>query len=357
MDGAEAPKETAMYEGKDIVLVVDYHLQNLQIRQFNETTGEERCFQTKNTSRKVLAVVERAQREANASDGKVVWIMESTTGWARVKELLAGRAEFLLANVLQMPLPPKAKRRKTDKIDTARMLREYRNGSLPLSYQPQQALREVRRLVDARQDLVRRQTALKNWISHYISHETWYGARKLWSLRGQLRLKAFRLTDADRWLLDLKMEELSQLAQRLCRVEQQMTEVYHSWPAAQRLKAVHGIGMVSAVTILAYIGPVERFSTAEELVSFAGLAPGMHRSDQRGYDLHIGGGGTHSQLRFFLIEATRWLREIPRYAGMYERMVTRRGKKVARVALARMFLRSIYAMLRTGQAFEAEAAA
>ena len=50
--------------------------------------------------------------------------------------LTGDRVVFCLANVLQMPLPPKARRRKTDKIDTARLLREYRNGSLPLAHQP-----------------------------------------------------------------------------------------------------------------------------------------------------------------------------------------------------------------------------
>jgi hypothetical protein len=41
-----------------------------------------------------------------------------------------------LVNVVQMPLPPKARRRKSDKIDTARILREYLNGKLPTSFQP-----------------------------------------------------------------------------------------------------------------------------------------------------------------------------------------------------------------------------
>ena len=72
--------------------------------------------------------------------------------------------QFILANVLQMPLPPKAYRRKSDKIDTGRIQREFLNGSLPQSYQPTVWWREVRRLVDSRQDLVERQTAVKNWI-------------------------------------------------------------------------------------------------------------------------------------------------------------------------------------------------
>jgi len=343
-----------MNESKDIVLVVDYHLENLEVRQLNQATGEERCFNRKNTATGILRLVRQAQEEAAVSGGKVVWIMESTTGWARVKELLGDQVEFLLANVLQMPLPPKARRRKTDKIDTGRIQREYGNGSLPLAYQPPRGLREVRRLVDCRRDLVRRQTALKNWISHYLSHETWYGTKNLWSQCGLQRLKSLALSVPDRWLLDRKITELEHVQALLEQVEDRMMEVYRAWPDAQRLDEVRGIGPISAVTILAYIGPIDRFASAEQLISFAGLAPGVHRSDGRGYGLRIGGGGTHSQLRFFLIEATRWLKEIPRYAAAYDRMEARRGKKVAKVALARMFLRSIDKMLRTGASFAPE---
>jgi transposase len=355
--GAEAPKETAVNSGKDIVLVVDYHLQNLQIRRFDQSTGEERCFRRQTTRQEILRVVREAQVDACAAGGKVVWIMESTTGWARVKDLVGQQAEFLLANVLQMPLPPKAKRRKTDKIDTARMLREYSNGSLPLAYQPVAELRRVRRLVDCRQDLIRRQTALKNWVSHFLSHETWYGTSNLWSARGLANLKKLALAPEDRWLLDLKVAELEQVQQLLEQVEEKILEVYDGWGDAQRLDEVHGIAPISAVTILAYIGPIRRFAGAEELISYAGLAPGGHWSDQRGYGLRCGGGGTHSQLRFFVMQATRWLKEIPRYAEAFSRMEARRGKKVARLVVGRMFLRSLDKMLRTGQRFVPEVAA
>jgi transposase len=353
----KTPKETAVNNGNDIVLVVDYHLENLELRQLNQATGEERCFRSKNTSREILHLVQQAQVEADLRGAKVVWIMESTSGWARVKDLLGDRAEFLLANVLQMPLPPKARRRKTDKIDTARMLREYCNGTLPLAYQPLAELRQVRRLVDARQDLVRRQTALKNWLSHYLSHETWYGTDNLWSDRGLKRLKSLALPKTDRWLLDLKITELEQVLLLVEQVECQIMEVYRRWPEAERLDEVRGIGPISAVTILAYIGPIDRFAGAEELISFAGLAPGVHRSDGRGYSGRTGGGGTHSRLRYFLIEATHWLKDIPRYAAAYQRVVGKRGKKVARVVLARMFLRSLDKILRAGLRFAPEAEA
>ena len=94
-----------MQEGKDIILVVDYHAENIEFRWFNEATGEERTGKYETTRAGILRQVAEAAKEV-APGGQVVWIMESTTGWARVKDLIGPRAMFVLANVLQMPLPP-----------------------------------------------------------------------------------------------------------------------------------------------------------------------------------------------------------------------------------------------------------
>ena len=194
-----------MYSSKDIILAVDYHAENTEVRWLNCHTGEERCLNIPTTRGGILRLVEKATAEVAPVGGKVIWIMESTTGWARVKELIGSRVQFVMANVLQMPLPPKAYRRKSDKIDTGRILREFLNGSLPQSYQPDVWWREVRRLVDSRQDLVERQTAVKNWISHFLLHETWYDREGLWTQKGIKRLRAFRLPSSDRMVLDLKL--------------------------------------------------------------------------------------------------------------------------------------------------------
>ena len=109
-----------------------------------------------------------ARAQAERVGGRVIWVMESTTGWARVKDLLGSSAKMVLANVLQMPLPPKARRKKTDKIDTKRLLREVLTGTLPLAFQPPLPLRELRRLVSLRESLVSRRTALRNWLDRYL---------------------------------------------------------------------------------------------------------------------------------------------------------------------------------------------
>jgi transposase len=346
-----------VYDRKDIILAVDYHAENTEVRWFNCCTGEERRLNIPTTRIGILRLVEKAIAEAAQVGGRVIWIMESTTGWARVKELIGSRVEFIMANVLQMPLPPKAYRRKSDKIDTGRILREFLNGSLPRSYQPTAWWREVRRLVDSRQDLVDRQTAVKNWISHFLHHETWADREGLWTQKGLTRLRGLKLSASDRMVMNIKLQELEQLAQRREQIEAAMQAVYDQWPQAKLVDEVRGIGMVTAVSILAHIGPIERFSTAEDLISYAGLAPGHRQSDGTSHNGKIGGGGTDSHLRYLLIESMQWACQIPRYRDAFERAVAKHGKNIARIIVARMLLRSIFKMLHDGVRFNQVSAA
>jgi transposase len=340
-----------MCDHKDIILAVDYHAENTEIRWLNCCTGEECRMNIPSDRASILRLVEKAVAEAAETSSKVVWIMESTTGWARVKELIGSRVQFVMANVLQMPLPPKAYRRKSDKIDTGRILREFLNGSLPQSYHPTAWWRQVRRLVDSRQDLVERQTAVKNWIAHFLHHETWYDRSKLWTQKGMRRLRTLKLSVADRMLLNLKLQELEQLADRRKQMEAAMQAVYDQWPEAQRVDEVRGIGMVTAVSILAHIGPIERFQTAEDLISYAGLAPGHRQSDDTRHNGKIGGGGTDSHLRYLLIESMQWVCQVPRYRPAFERARDKHGTNIARIIVARMLLRSIFKMLHDGVRF------
>jgi transposase len=335
-----------VYDRKDIILAVDYHAENTEVRWFNCHTGEERCLNIPTTRGGILRLVNQAIGEAIPVGGKVIWIMESTTGWARVKELIGSRVQFVLANVLRMPLPPKAYRRKSDKIDTGRMLREFLNGSLPQSYQPDLWWREVRRLVNSRQNLVKRQTAVKNWISHFLHQETWADREGLWTQKGLRRLQGLRLSVSDRMVLDLKLRELEQLGELRAQVEAAMQAVYDQWPEAQWVDEVRGIGMVTAVSILAHIGPIGRFPTAEDLISYAGLAPGHRQSDGTRHNGKIGGGGTDSHLRYLVIESMQWVCQIPRYREAFERAAAKHGKNIARIIVARMLLRSLFKMLR-----------
>jgi len=352
------PKHAVMPYQKDIVLTVDYHKKNLEIRQLHRATGEERTFRRPTTRQDIEAVVREARAEAEACGGSVVWIMESTTGWARVKDLIGGGAQFLLCNVLQMPRTPKAHRKKTDRIDTARIQREYLNGEMPLAYQPPVELRQLRRLTAQREDLVARRTHLRNQVSQYLSHETWESTSGLWSSKGLARLgKLAAAEGTDGFVLRLKLQELEQIQEQLKEVKERITEAYAASSMAQKVDQIKGVAPVAAVSILARIGPVERFRNAEALVANAGLCPGVHQSDDTRRNGRIGGAGTDKALRHYIIEATVWARQIPRYRQAYERTLRRRGTKVARLVVGRMLLRSIYKMLKHGVPFDPSARA
>ncbi len=347
-------KEIVMNNAKDIVLAVDYHDKNLVVRQYDLATSKELLVRVETSAAAIEAMVKAAAQRAVPRGGRVVWVMESTTGWARVKGLLGERADFVLANVLQMPMPPKARRQKTDKIDTKRLLREVLNGQLPQAYQPPVSWRRLRRLVSARESLVSRRTALRNWIDRYLAHETWESRTGLFSGRGIRWLRGFakRQDEPDRTVLSVKLDELAEVDTHLDRLIAQIEGICADWLEARRLDEILGIGPVSAVSILSRIGDVERFSNPEKLISFAGLAPGIRQSDSTTRNGHLGGGGTDKHLRHYLIEASLWARKIPRYKPTYERTCRRRGRKIGRLVVARMLLRGIYKMLRDGVSFD-----
>lgn len=338
----------------EVVVVVDYHKKNLEFRVHNRLTGKERTFNRETSRKTVLGVLEMVSQEAGGQGGRVVWIMESTTGWARVKKLVEGKCEFLLVNVLQLPLAPAAHKRKTDKMDTGRVMREYLKGDLKCAHQPELELRQVRRMVGLREDLVKRRTALRNRVNAMISHETWHATANLWEGPGRVRMKAImrELGESDVFVLGMMLKEHDEVEEHVLEVEKRLMGIYEQSAAAQGLDAIKGIGPVGAVSIVARIGPVERFGDAQELVAFAGLAPGIRSWDGTLRNLRIGGGGTDKHLRHYLIEATVWARKIPRYKEAYEKMVARKGRKIGRIVVARMLVRSIYKMLHDGVEFD-----
>src|SRR5262249_58538982 len=175
-----------------------------------------------------------------------------------------------------------------------------------------------------------------------------------WSPRGQRRLRALveGWPRTDRVILAEKLDELARLEGQLEVALKELVSAYHDSPEARRLDAILGIDVVSAVSIVARIGPVERFGNAEALIAFAGLAPGIQQADRARRDGRIGGGGTDRHVRHHLIEATVWARKLPRYQSTYERVKKRRGSKVGRLVVARGLVRSIYKILNDDVAFD-----
>lgn len=118
----------------------------------------------------------------------------------------------------------------------------------------------------------------------------------------------------------------------------------------EALMGIPGIDALSAVTIMAEIGDIERFPRAANLASYAGLTASVHAS---GNTLRMGSITKQGRtvLRTALIRVS-WtvLARSPLLSAKFQRIVARRGDnrtghKIAIVAIARTLLGVIWGLL------------
>ena len=122
-------------------------------------------------------------------------------------------------------------------------------------------------------------------------------------------------------------------------------------PLITLMCTIPGIERKSAITVISEIGnEVSLFGSSKRLCSWAGLTPGSNESAGKKKSVRISRAGVY--LKPALVEiahsAVRSTKS-PYYKNKYEKLVKRRGKKRAIIAIARMILTAIYNMLSTGE--------
>ena len=114
---------------------------------------------------------------------------------------------------------------------------------------------------------------------------------------------------------------------------------------------IPGIERNSAITVISEIGnDVSLFGSSKRLCSWAGLTPGSNESAGKKKSVRISRAGVY--LKPALVEIAHCAvksTKSPYYKNKYEKLVKRRGKKRAIIAIARMILTAIYNMLSTGE--------
>ncbi|HWS45632.1 MAG TPA: transposase [Acidimicrobiia bacterium] len=114
------------------------------------------------------------------------------------------------------------------------------------------------------------------------------------------------------------------------------------------IQQINGIGPAMAAILVAEIGDISRFRSAEALCSWAGLTPTHRESDTK---VHRGGVTKQGSrlVRWAVIEGTVRYHGGPKLAGDWQRIAQRRGKHKATVAIARKILTLVYYGLRDGE--------
>jgi len=120
------------------------------------------------------------------------------------------------------------------------------------------------------------------------------------------------------------------------------------------LLSLPGVGPVSAATILAYVGDIDRFSSARQLCNYAGLVPKMDCSGQR----NVIGGISHRgnpHLRKVMVQGA-WANVFSKTSSplkdKYERLSQTKPKQVAVVAVARELLTLVYLILKNRNLYQ-----
>jgi transposase len=113
-----------------------------------------------------------------------------------------------------------------------------------------------------------------------------------------------------------------------------------------------GVGALTAVAFVLIIREAHRFGCGKQIASYLGLVPAEDSSGERRRLGHISKQG-NSLLRFLLVEAVQvTVRCDPRWRNQFFHLAMRRGRKIAKVAMARRLAVRLYWMWRRGWNYE-----
>ena len=113
-----------------------------------------------------------------------------------------------------------------------------------------------------------------------------------------------------------------------------------------------GVGPLTALAFVLILGKADRFQCGKQVASYLGLVPLEDSSGKRRRLGHITKQG-NSLLRFLLVEAAQvTVRSDPEWRSKYFHLAMRRGRKIAKVAMARRLAVRMYWMLRQGWDYE-----
>ena len=289
---------------------------------------------------------------ADYHDQPLTVALEATTTYAWMYDTLESfGATVQLAHPLKVRAIASA-RIKTDRIDAGILCDLLRSNLLPTSYVPPPMIRDLRELLRHRIRLVHDRTHVKNRLTTLLAKTNQIvPGTDPFGVKGRQLLSALPLPPMLAWQREDGLAQLGVLNQQITRIDRQLRSLAREHPDVARLTVIPGIGIFSALLILAEIGEIQRFPSAKQLVGYAGLSPGLYQSAGTRHGRGITRQGSR-YLRWILVEASH---HVIRHPGplrhTYLRLMQGKGHGKALVAVARKVLVGIYAVLHDRQDF------
>lgn len=322
------------------------------------------------------------------------WLMErhcqrvaiESTGiyWIPVYTCLEGKVETIVANARQIKNMPG---RKTDYLDSEWLAEICLNGQIKPSFIPCKEIRELRDLTRTRTKTTQTMTAFKNRVHKVLEKANIrisgvlsevFGIAGLQILNALLDKKNIdevlkkvkrigkkkaaikeavrgELSQTDIWLIRECLETIDFLKRKINLLDSminQRIENTKKQDHMQILMSIPGISFTSASAILAEIGDINVFPNPKSLVGWSGLAPSLNESAGKSSNGHITKKGS-KYLRRMLVQCAHVIagHRPNRLRFFFQRILMKKGKKIAIVALARKLLSIIHHLLKNNEKY------
>ena len=321
-----------------LIIGCDYHTRFQQIAMLEGDTGEivERRLEHPEEARQFYSGLAGPARVGMEATSAAHWFERMLREYGH--ELWVGDAAKIRASVVR--------KQKTDARDALHILDLLLTDRFPRIWVPSVAERDARQLLRHRVKLVRFRTSVQNQLQALAMGEGVCRRKKLWSKVGRKELEGLPLGPwASRRREDL-LGMLDQLQAGIEELDQAVKKEAQSRPEAMLLMKQPGVGPVTALAFVLTIGPVERFCKSKQVVSYLGLNP---RESSSGGQQRLGSISKqgNSMLRWLLNEAAQTASKFdPELRRDYLRLQFRRGRGVAKVAIARKLAVRLYWKLR-----------
>lgn len=192
---------------------------------------------------------------------------------------------------------------KTDLGDAQLLADLVRVNYLPRVWLAPKAIRELRRLVRHRANLVRQRKDVKLRIRGVLrENRLKCGTAKAWTVAWRYWLShQAPLSESDRWLCEQLLEQLAFLEERITQAVSRIKSAVADDALVAKLLTLYGVGLITAVTLRAEVGRFDRFDQGKQLARFCGVTPRNASSGTRQADAGLIKAG-NPDLRQVLIE-------------------------------------------------------